>query len=327
LRFYRKIVKLRKEVKTGIVVVAALGMLIFGLNFLKGVNLFTHTKKIYAVYLDVQGLVPSNPVLVNGFHVGQIKGIAIEPNSTGKIVVSMQITNTEVQIPRNSVAKIFSSDFLGSKAIEINLGTGNDLIKDGDTLNASVEESIKETVDKQILPLKKKVENLISSIDTTIGIIDGIFNKNTQDNLTQSIQSIRISLKHIENTTVSVDELMGSEKTHIASILDKIDEISTTLAKNSKNLNNIITNFSNISDTLAKARVKSAVNNADSALYYASQMMGRINRGEGNLGMLSRDTALYNRLSGASEQLRQLLEDFRLHPKRYVHFSVFGKKD
>ncbi len=322
-----KIVVLKKEVKIGLVVAAALAMLIYGLNFLKGVNIFKHTKIIYAVYHDVQGVVPSNPVVVNGFHVGQIKDIAIEPNASGKIIVVMQITNSDVKIPRNSIAKIFSADFLGSKAIEIDLGTGTNLIEDGDTLSSSVEESIKETVDKQVLPLKKKVENLISSLDTTIGIIDGIFSKTTQDNLTQSIQSIRISLKHIENTTASVDQLMGSEKTHIASILGKVDEISTTLAKNSGNLSKIINNFAKVSDTIAKANIQGTINNADSALYYTAQIMGKINRGEGSVGMLEKDTALYNRLSGASEQLRQLLEDFRLHPKRYVHFSVFGKKE
>jgi len=302
-------------------------MLLFGLNFLKGVNLFNHNKKIYAVYSDVQGVVPSNPVVVNGFHIGHIKVIQIEPNSSGKIVVTMQITNQDVKIPKNSIAKIFSADFLGSKAIEIQLGNGSELIKDGDTLNSSVEETMKETVDKQVLPLKRKVEDLISSIDTTIAIIDGIFNKDTRNNLTQSILSIRVSLKHIENTTASVDDLMGTEKTHISSILSKVDEISTTLAKNSKNLNKIITNFANVSDTIAKAHIERVISNADSALYYTSQVMGRINRGEGNMGMLSKDTALYNRLSGASDQLKQLLEDFRLHPKRYVHFSVFGKKD
>lgn len=302
-------------------------MLIFGLNFLKGINLFTHTKIIYAVYTDVQGVVPSNPIVVSGFHVGQIKKIAIEPNSSGKIVVTMQITNTDVKIPRNSVAKIFSSDFLGSKAIELDLGNSSALIQDGDTLTSSIEESIKETVDKQVLPLKKKVESLISSLDTTIGIIDGIFNKDTRDNLTQSIKSIRVSLGHIENTTVSVDQLMGSEKTHISSILDKVDEISTTLAKNSKNLTKIITNFSSISDTIAKANIHRTLQNADSALYYTSQIMGRINKGQGTLGMLAKDTALYMRLSRSSDDLDKLLQDFKAHPKRYVHFSVFGKKD
>jgi phospholipid/cholesterol/gamma-HCH transport system substrate-binding protein len=320
-------VALKKEVKIGIVVTAAIGMLVFGLNFLKGVNLFTHTKTIYAVYTDVQGLVPSNPIEVNGFHVGQIKGIAIEPNSSGRIVVTMQVTNTDVKIPHNSVAKIFSADFLGSKAIELDLGTSTELIQDGDTLTSTVEESIKETVDKQVLPLKRKVESLISSLDTTIGILDGIFNKDTRDNVTQSIKSIRVSLGHIENTTVSVDQLMGSEKTHIASILEKIDEISTTLSKNSKNLGKIITNFANISDTIAKANIKRTLQNADSAMYYAAQIMGKINKGQGNAGKLANDTALYNRLSRSSDDLDKLLIDFKAHPKRYVHFSVFGKKD
>jgi len=320
-------VALKKEVKIGIVAVAALSMLIFGLNFLKGVNLFSHNKKIYAIYTDVEGVVPSNAIVVNGFHVGHVKRINIESNSSGRIVVTMEITNNDVKIPKNSVAKIYSADFLGSKAIQLNLGNSTDLIKDGDTLPSSVEETIKETVDKQVLPLKMKVESLISSIDTTIGIIDGIFNKNTQDNLTQSILSIRVSLQHIQSTTVSVDDLMGSEKSHIASILDKIDEISTILAKNSNNLNKIITNFAHLSDTIAKARIQSAINNADSTLYYTSQIMGRINKGQGNMGMLAKDTALYNHLAQASEQLTQLLMDFRLHPKRYVHFSVFGKKD
>ena len=216
---------------------------------------------------------------------------------------------------------------LGSKAIDIQLGNSKDLIDDGDTLHSTVEETIKETVYKEVLPLKLKVERLISSIDTTIGVIDGIFSKDTRDNLTKSILSIRISLKHIENTSQNVDSLVGTEKTHVASILNKVDEIATTLAKNSKNLSKIITNFANVSDTIAKARIQSAINNADSALYYTAQVMGRINRGEGNMGMMSKDTALYMRLSRASEQLNQLIEDLRLHPKRYVHFSVFGKKD
>jgi phospholipid/cholesterol/gamma-HCH transport system substrate-binding protein len=320
-------VALRKEVKTGIIVVIALGMLVFGLNFLKGVDLFTHTKIVYAVYTDVQGVVPSNPIVVNGFHVGQIKKIEIEPNTSGRIVVTMQITNTEVKIPRNSVAKIYSSDFLGSKAIELDLGTGADLLKDGDTLPSSVEESIKETVDKQVLPLKKKVESLISSLDTTIGIIDGIFSKDTKDNLTQSIRSIRVSLQHIESTSVSVDQIMGTEKTHITSILENVNEITTNMARNSKSFNNMIANFSHISDTIAKANIKRVIQNADSSLYYTAQVMGRINRGQGSLGLLAKDTALYMRLSRSSEDLDKLMIDFKAHPKRYVHFSVFGKKD
>jgi phospholipid/cholesterol/gamma-HCH transport system substrate-binding protein len=320
-------VAIKKEVKTGLIVTAALGMLIFGLNYLKGINLFSHTKTIYSIYPNVEGLMVSNAVQVNGFHVGQIKSVEIEPNASGLIIVGMLITNTDIKIPKGSIAKIFSSDLLGSRAIEIILGTSSEYIKDKDTLPSSAEISLKETVDQQVLPLKNKIERLISSIDTTINTIDAIFNSTTRDNLTQSIASIRVSLKHIENTSITVDELMGNEKGHISSILAKLDELVGTFAKNGKQINKIIDNFANISDTIAKANIQKTINNADTALYYTSQIMQKINKGQGTLGLLVKDTTLYMRLSSSTEQLNLLLKDLREHPKRYVHFSVFGKKD
>jgi phospholipid/cholesterol/gamma-HCH transport system substrate-binding protein len=259
--------------------------------------------------------------------VGQITSIEIEPNASGKIIVGMLITNTDIKIPKGSIAKIFSSDLLGSRAIEIDLSKNTEFIKDNDTLPSTAEISLKETVDQQVLPLKRKIEQLISSIDTTINIIDAVFNNTTRDNLTQSIASIKISLDHIKNTSVNVDELMGNEKGHIASILAKIDELTGTFAKNGKNINNMLTNFSNISDSLAKANIKKTITNADSTLYYTSQIMQKINKGQGSLGLLVKDTTLYMRLSRTTQQLNDLMADLKAHPKRYVHFSLFGKKD
>ncbi|HTB05634.1 MAG TPA: MlaD family protein [Bacteroidia bacterium] len=318
---------IKKEVKTGILAVVALGMMIYGLNFLKGINMFSKTKKVYAVYTDVQGIVPANPVMVNGFRVGQVNDIEIRPDATGKIVITMLITNTDVKIPKNSVAKIFSDGLLGSKAITLDLGNSADYIKDGDTLKSSVEQSIKDQVSQQVLPLKAKAEELISSIDSTVAIVQGIFNLKTRNNLSQSIESINISLKNLSSTTGSLDDLMTTQKKTIADILGKIDEIAGALAKNSKQLGNAINNFSTISDSLAKANLKGTINNADSALYYTAQLLEKINKGKGSLGMLANDSTLYKRLSGASDNLGKLLEDMRLHPQRYVHFSLFGKKD
>jgi phospholipid/cholesterol/gamma-HCH transport system substrate-binding protein len=320
-------VAIKKEVKTGILAVVALGMMIYGLNFLKGINMFSKTKKVYAVYTDVQGIVPANPVMVNGFRVGQVNDIEIRPDATGKIVITMLITNTDVKIPKNSVAKIFSDGLLGSKAITLDLGNSADYIKDGDTLKSSVEESLKDQVSQQVLPLKAKAEELISSIDSTVAIVQGIFNLKTRNNLSQSIESINISLKNLSSTTGSLDDLMTTQKKTIADILGKIDEIAGALAKNSKQLGNAINNFSTISDSLAKANLKGTINNADSALYYTAQLLEKINKGKGSLGMLANDSTLYKRLSGASDNLGKLLEDMRLHPQRYVHFSLFGKKD
>ena len=314
--------KIKKEVKTGVVVVAAIAMLIYGLNFLKGINIFSHTKKLHAVYDNVEGLLPSNPVLINGFRVGQVEAIQMEPNSSGKVIITMLITNNDVTIPKNSIARI-TSDFFGSRAIQIDLGNSVP-VKDKDTLIAANEVTLKDQVSAQVLPLKNKAEELITSIDSTMGIIKGVFNKKTQNNLTQSIESINISLKHFQTMSANMDDLVATQKQHINDILAKVDDISIALAKNSKQLGNAINNIANITDTLAKSKLKDAINNADSTLYYTAQVFKKINSGKGSLGMLANDTTLYNRLSGTSLQLGKLLEDMRLHPNRYVHFSLFG---
>ncbi len=315
-------VKIKKEVKTGIVVVAAIAMLIYGLNFLKGINLFAHTKKLHAVYDNVEGLMPSNPVLINGFRVGQVETIQMEPNSSGKVIITMLITNNDVTIPKNSIARI-TSDFFGSRAIQIDLGNSGP-VNDKDTLIAANEVTLKDQVSAQVLPLKNKAEELITSIDSTMGIIKGVFNKKTQNNLTQSIESINISLKHFQTMSANMDDLVATQKQRINDILAKVDDISIALAKNSKQLGNAINNIANITDSLSKSKLKDAVNNADSTLYYTAQVFKKINSGKGSLGMLANDTTLYNRLSGTSLQLGKLLEDMRLHPNRYVHFSMFG---
>jgi len=328
-------VAIKKEVKTGVVVTVALCLLIYGLNFLKGINVFSHTKKLYAVYTEISGIVPSNPILVNGFSIGQVKKIEMCPDASGKIIITMLISNSDVMIPRNSVAKIVSDGILGSKAIQIILGkdTGMhakkplEFVSDGDTLASSVGTSLKDEVSQQVLPVKKKAEELMASIDSTLAIVQGIFSKDIRNDLSQSIVSIRNSLKHFESTAQNIDELMGSEKERISNILKKVEEISTALAKNSKQLGSAINNISNITDTIAKSNLKSTINNADSALYYTSKLLKKINAGQGSLGMLANDTALYKRLTSASDQLSKLLEDLKAHPKRYVHFSLFGKKD
>jgi phospholipid/cholesterol/gamma-HCH transport system substrate-binding protein len=310
-------VALKKEVKTGLVCIAALGMLIYGLNFLKGVNVFSHSKKIYAVYTDVAGLVPSNPIVVNGFHIGSVKNLEMTHDASGRIVMTLLIANNDVKIPKNSVAKIISADFLGSKAVQIMLGDSKELINDGDTLKSDVEVGLKDEISKEVMPVKKKVEELISSMDTTVQVVQAVFNQET-------ILSIRSSLKHFSNTALNLDDLVASEKNRLTAILDNVGKISADLAKNSKQISNAL---ANVSDSLSKSNLKSTINNADSALYYTSQVMKKVNSGKGSLGMLANDTALYHRLTSASASLDRLLQDLKAHPKHYVHFSIFGKKD
>jgi len=324
--------KISREVKTGIVAVVALAMLIYGLNFLKGINIFSPNKKIFAVYSNVEGLLPSSPVLINGFHVGQVENIELAANTTGRIIIRMVITNNDIKIPKNSIARI-TSDFFGNRAIQIELGKDtvgrkkydSMIVKNNDTLSSANEVTLKDQVSAQVLPLKNKAEELMSAIDSTMGIIKGVFTKKTQNNISQSIESINISLKHFQTMSGNLDELVATQKDRLGDIFVKVDEISTTLAKNSKQLGNAINNISNITDTLAKAKLKDAIMNADSTLYYTSQIFQKINKGKGSLGKIANDTTMYNKLNGTIGSLNDLLMDIKQHPRRYL--SPFGKKN
>jgi len=319
--------KLTKEVKLGIVVTAALALFIFGFNFLKGRNIFSNPKIVYAVYTHIDGLVEANPVLVNGFKVGHVQDIEMLPDTSGKIIVTFVINDKNARIPKNSVAKIISSDLLGSKAVQIVFGNGASFVQSGDTMSAGTEDNLKDAVNKQIQPLKDKAENLISSIDSVMIVVQSVFNKGTTTNISKSVESIRQSLQNFEHTSQNLDLLVSSEKGKLSVIFSNIESISTNLANNNKKLTNMMNNFSSISDSLAKANLKSSIDNANIALNNAAEIMKKINQGKGSMGMLVNNDTLYNKLQASADQLDKLFEDIREHPKRYVHFSVFGGKD
>lgn len=307
-------------------------MLIYGMNFLKGINIFSPNKKIYAVYNNVEGLYPSNPVMVNGYHIGLVEDIKFLPDKNGKVLITITITNHDIRVPRNSIARI-TSDFFGNRAIQIDLGKDSirtlrhdtALVKNNDTLASASETTLKDQVSAQVLPLKNKAEELMVAIDSTMGIIKGVFTKKTQVNLTESIESISITLKHIQSISGNMDDLVGSQKDRLGDIFGKIDDIATAIAKNSKQLDRAINNMSNITDTLAKAKLSETIANADSTMYYTAQIFKNIDKGKGTLGQIATDTTLYRKLTGALNSLSDLTTDLKAHPRRY--FAPFGKKN
>jgi len=319
-------VKLTKEVKVGIVTTIAIGCFIYGFNFLKGKDFFSTQRKFYAVYQDIDGLVDANPMLINGFRVGMVGDIELMNDGSGKVLVTL-VLDDEVNVPKNSIARVVSSDLLGSKAIQLVLGTGTDYAESGDTLVAAQEDNLKQAVNKTIAPLQKKAEGLISSIDSVMVVVQQVFNESARQNLAKSFENIKDAIASLETTSYRLDTLVNSEKAKISSILSKINHLAGTLDENSGKLANVINNFSNISDSLAQSNLKQAINNADVALSQASSIMTKINKGEGSLGLLVNNDSLYRKLDKSSEDLDKLLKDLRINPERYVHISVFGRKD
>ncbi len=310
--------KIKKEVKIGIVTTIAIACFIFGFNFLKGKNLFSSQREFFAVYNDIDGLVEANPLLINGNRVGMVGKIKFIPDSKGQIVVSL-IVQDEIPIPFNSVAKVVSSDILGSKAITILLGSSQSEAKTGDTLMSSQEDNLKQAVNKTIAPLQIKAQALLGSLDSLMIAFKQVFNENTQKNLSKSFESIKDAIASLETTSFRLDTLVRTEKVKISSILTKINKIATTLADNSDKLGNVISNFSNISDSIAKSNLTSAINNADVALKQASDIFSKINRGEGTMGMLVNNDSLYKKLDKTVEDLDKLMKDVRINPNRYIN--------
>jgi phospholipid/cholesterol/gamma-HCH transport system substrate-binding protein len=319
-------VKLSREFKIGIVVVFAIAAFIWGVSFLKGSNIFSDKYFLYAVYPKIDNLIPSNPLQINGYKIGQIKSISlIERGGKNQVLVKFIITE-DVNIPKNSVARAVSTDLLGTKVVELQFSNDKEFVASGDTLLAENEEGLKESFNRQLGPLQTKAENLISSMDTVMEAVSKVLNVRTRENIDKSFESVRKAILSLEHTAYRLDDLMASEKPKISSVLTNLNGISANLHKNEQKINNILNNFSNLSDDLAQSQLKNAVANADNTLKELNSLMTRINEGEGTLGKLVKNDSLYNNLNKSAEDLDKLLKDLKENPKRYVHFSLFGRK-
>ena len=320
--------QISKELKIGVVVTASIGFFIWGINFLKGRDLFSHKYELYAVYPKIDGLIEANPLLINGFKIGQINKISLIQDKKGQYGVLVKFLITEdVQIPKKSIAKSISSDLLGSKAVEIIYSKETEFVKSGDTLIAETEEGLKTSVSKQLAPLQQKIEGLLSSVDSVMTVVQVVLNDKTRDNLHKSFESIKKAIQSLEQTAYKMDDLMASEKNKISSILTKFNSLAGMLEKNTGKIDHIIGNFSNLTDSLSKSELKSAISEADKTLSELNKLMTQINAGQGTFGKLIKNDSLYNNLNQSTEDLDKLLNDLRINPERYIHFSVFGRKD
>lgn len=313
-----------KEIKIGIITVVSVALLYWGFNYLKGSNLFDKKQIYYAVYEQVNGLVNSNAVTVNGYKIGIVESINFIPgDSKGRLIVKISINNKDIEIPDNSIAKI-QNDLLGTASIVIKMGNSKSRAVSGDTLKSELAATLQEEVSLQMLPIKAKAENLMLSLDSVLAVIQFIFNEETRENLANTFESIKITIQNIEHASFSVDTIMTTQKHKLSSILSNVESISNNIKNNNNKITNIITNFSTISDTLAKSNISKTINNTNQTLAEFNEIVQKINSGEGSLGLLINNDSLYFKLESASSNLDLLFQDMKSNPSRYVHFSVFG---
>ena len=311
-----------KPVIIGASFILAIVIFIWGFNFLKGTGLFNKETIYYASYDRVNGLIKANPVVVNGLRVGQVKNVYFNPDMSGSIMVSIMLS-TDLPIPSNSTARIFSSDLMGSKAIELVLGNSKVPINKGDTLKSSVEGGLMAEVNAQMAPIKNKAEDLMTSIDTLVTAFQLIFNESARKNLSESFLNIEKTLANLQNATSNIDTLVVKESSRISSILINLDSLTLTLSENRGDFTQVIKNFRAISDSLADVEIPATFTRINLALADVETILEKVNDGHGTLGMLMNDDSLYLELNRSATSLDSLINDVKNHPKKYVRFSLF----
>lgn len=316
--------KYQKELKIGITVIVAIAFLLWGVFFLKGINVFGSNRTFYATYKEVSGLVPSSPVYSKGVKVGQVVSVSFDMKHD-RVVVEFIVDYKSLEIPKNSRAKFYSVDFF-TKGIDLQMGDSTVYYKDGDTITSEKSLSLQENVSAEILPLKKKTEELIGTIDSMVNIISGVLGRNSQG-LDESFKSVRRAILTFENTAQNLDGLIASERARISSILSKVDNISGTVSSNLPQITKMIDNLKVMSDSLRNADLAGAVNKAEATMNQISQITTKINNGEGTLGALIKSDSLFNALVKTNDEIQRLVENMKMNPHRYVHFSVFGKRE
>lgn len=305
-----KALKISREIKTAILVISSILLFIWGYSFLKGRDLFNSYKTFYAIYDEVEGLAPSAPVTINGLSVGKVNSITL--HADGRLIVELQV-KTDFPISKTSIASIYEPGLLGGKNIAI-IPNFKDpvLAEDGATLSTNIKPGMLTTVADKLNPLQKKVESTVVSADSLLISLNKVFDARTQENLRVSIAELSVTMKEFSEASKNLNAIISGNKANL----------DGTLA----NLNKATGNFATLSDSLNDAKIGQAFRKLEKSLSNVDRIINDVESGKGTIGKLLKDEGMYNNLEGASLEMKQLLADFKQNPKRYVHFSVFGKK-
>ena len=303
--------KISNEVKTGILAIFSICLFVFGYSYLKSNDIFVGDRTFYAVYSDVEGVVNGTPVTINGFPVGSIQKISFTKNND--LLVKFRIEN-DIQFSINSVAQIYETGLIGGKALAIIPAYDNKRnAVDNDTLNSSIAPGLTDLVNKKITNLQVKIESMVVSADSVLNNINKVFDDSTKNNLKTSVSNFNQTIIDLKTTSNSIKDIVKNNQSDIDSSI--------------KNIKNFSEDFSQISNKLNQAQIDETFKNFKTSSENLTKILNEINSGNGTMGQIVKNDSLFKNLNKASESIDLLLEDIRLNPYRYIHFSIFGKKN
>jgi phospholipid/cholesterol/gamma-HCH transport system substrate-binding protein len=311
--------KIANETKVGLLAVIALAGLILGFNFLKGSSLFQHSKKLFALFNNVDGMQVSNEVQIDGLTIGTITKIdETDPDLSRGILVTITLKK-DVHIPKNSIATL-NPGLLLSPTLVIAKGDATDYLQNGDTLRTKQKTNIISQIQQNIDPIVGKLNGTLTSLDSLIEVIGTMFDPKTKNNFSTIVANMA-------GSSAELQKLLNTQTGYLAQSLKNLAEFTGNLDKNNDHINHTLDNIDKTSSNFASAKIPETVQNLNATLSDLRATIERINSTNGTMGLLINDKRLYQNMESTTRSLNTLLDDFRLHPKRYVNISVFGKKD
>ena len=294
-----------KETKVGILAAFAITALAIGYNYLQGKKLFSANNVYYGEYERIEGLIESNPVMINGHKVGSVKDIDMD-YSTRVITVAIQVPS-EIKIPRNSTMKIYNLDVIGSKAVEIIFGDTSALAEDGTYLKAEQDQGIEESITEVLAPLSKSVNHVLTEIDSAVAGAD----------LESTLKDASIALRSFKETADKLNKLLDGKDEQLDEIINNVASTTADLKGISPKIDDIVSSIDSTASQLAAVDYKSLSIQIQTLVEELKETTEAINQQEGSLGMMVKDKSMYNKLDSTMASLNILLKDIEAYPKRY----------
>lgn len=337
-----------RELKIGLLGIILTAVMIWGYQFVKGKNIFKSVISVHTVIDNVTGLAVSSPVKVNGFKVGNVNNIVLNPEDVRSMIVYMEIDGN-IAYPKNTVAAIVSGQLVGGKEVTLkfdDLCSGDNCLKDGEYINSRNVGFVESLVGEENL------ENYSVGIKETVGSVLDTLNKslmveNSESPINKSFKSLELTMDNLASTTSSINSLFRKSQDELSSTISNLATITETMATSDAQIRSMLNNMEEITKDLNQANIGATVGNANKAIDTATGMLTdvsatldnanetftnlnellvKLDNGDGSISKLLNDEQLYNNLESTTKNLSLLLQDLRLNPKRYVNVSVFGKK-
>jgi phospholipid/cholesterol/gamma-HCH transport system substrate-binding protein len=317
--------RISNETKVGALTVIAVTLIVLGFNFLRGKTIFKSGNFIYAKYHDTKGLIVSNPVYVNGYQVGTVFEIENLNANLSEISVAIKMNNN-YQIPVNSIATIQENP-LGTNSINITLGTATDYLKNGDTVRTAPATSLLGDFMNTLSPMGEQFKKTIDELRKVLVNVNTVMDDQNKANFKELIANLTKTSDNLNKSMASIQQMVDKQGGSIAQTAENLNGFTKNLADNNKKISNIINNLDSTSQSIKDANLNKTIKEIQTALAGINLTLQKLNTGNGTAAKIMNDPSVYTELKNTINSVNTLVDDIKVHPKRYINISVFGKKD